>query len=78
MPCGYYAEQAARETMAHAERLAALSPERVIAVDAAAYFSRPGPRLIEGLELLAGILHPGRLAGAGPAGDGDPRVRVLA
>jgi len=30
----------------------------VIALDAAAYFSRPGPRLIEGLELLASILHP--------------------
>jgi iron complex transport system substrate-binding protein len=30
----------------------------VVAVDAAAYFSRPGPRIIEGLELLAHILHP--------------------
>src|SRR4051812_21147000 len=61
MPCGYYAEQAAKETMEHAERLAALSPERVVAVDAAAYFSRPGPRLIDGVELLGYLLHPDRV-----------------
>jgi iron complex transport system substrate-binding protein len=30
----------------------------VVAVNAAAYFSRPGPRVIDGLELLASILHP--------------------
>ena len=34
---------------------------RVVAVDAAAYFSRPGPRLVDGLELLAHILHPDRV-----------------
>jgi iron complex transport system substrate-binding protein len=61
MPCGYYAEQAAKETMDHAERLAALNPERVIAVDAAAYFSRPGPRLVDGVELLAHLFHPDRV-----------------
>jgi iron complex transport system substrate-binding protein len=31
---------------------------RVIAVDAAAYSSRPGPRLVEGVELLGHLLHP--------------------
>ena len=31
---------------------------RVVAVDAAAYFSRPGPRLVDGLELLGHVLHP--------------------
>jgi iron complex transport system substrate-binding protein len=61
MPCGYYAEQAAKETLDHAERLASLSPERVIAVDAAAYFSRPGPRLVDGVELLGYLLHPDRV-----------------
>jgi iron complex transport system substrate-binding protein len=30
----------------------------VVAVDAAAYFSRPGPRLVDGVELLGHILHP--------------------
>ncbi len=57
MPCGYYAEQAAAETMLHRERLAVLGA-RVVAVDAAAYFSRPGPRLVDGIELLGHILHP--------------------
>jgi iron complex transport system substrate-binding protein len=39
----------------------------VCAVNASAYFSRPGPRLIDGLELLAHILHPDRFPEA-PAG----------
>ncbi len=60
MPCGLYAEEAAAETMRHRERLAALGA-RVIAVDAAAYFSRPGPRLVEGVELLGHLLHPDRV-----------------
>ena len=49
-------------------QLAALGAGRVVAVDASAYFSRPGPRLIDGLELLAHVLHPTRLAGAPPDG----------
>jgi iron complex transport system substrate-binding protein len=57
MPCGYYAEQAAAETMRWRRRLSLLGA-RVIAVDAAAYFSRPGPRLVDGVELLAHLLHP--------------------
>ena len=61
MPCGYYAEQAAAETVDHAGRLAALGAERVVAVDAAAYFSRPGPRLVDGVELLGHLLHPDRV-----------------
>jgi iron complex transport system substrate-binding protein len=57
MPCGYYAERAAQETMEQRERLAVLGA-RVVAVDAAAYFSRPGPRLVDGIELLGHLLHP--------------------
>jgi iron complex transport system substrate-binding protein len=57
MPCGLYAEQAAAETMRHSERLQPLGAA-VHAVDAAAYFSRPGPRLVEGVELLGHLLHP--------------------
>jgi iron complex transport system substrate-binding protein len=57
MPCGYYAEQAAAETMRWRRRLALLGA-RVVAVDAAAYFSRPGPRLVDGVELLGHLLHP--------------------
>ena len=58
MPCGYDAEIAHREAEMHRDQLAALGAGEVVAVDAAAYFSRPGPRIIEGLELLAHILHP--------------------
>lgn len=57
MPCGYDAPRAAQEAREHAAVLASLDVP-VYAVDAAAYFSRPGPRLVDGLELLAGILHP--------------------
>lgn len=58
MPCGYYAERAAHEVVEHRAEIAALGAERVVAVDAAAYFSRPGPRLVDGVELLGHILHP--------------------
>jgi iron complex transport system substrate-binding protein len=58
MPCGYDAEIAHREAEMHRDELAALGAGEVVAVDASAYFSRPGPRIIDGLELLAHILHP--------------------
>jgi iron complex transport system substrate-binding protein len=58
MPCGYDADRALEEAEAYADELAELGARRVVAVDAAAYFSRPGPRLVDGLELLAHILHP--------------------
>ncbi|HTU86643.1 MAG TPA: cobalamin-binding protein [Solirubrobacteraceae bacterium] len=58
MPCGYDAEIAHREAEMHRDELAALGAGEAVAVDAAAYFSRPGPRIIEGLELLAHIIHP--------------------
>jgi iron complex transport system substrate-binding protein len=58
MPCGYDAPRALAEATAHADALRAVGAERVVAVDAAAYFSRPGPRLVDGLELMAHILHP--------------------
>ena len=61
MPCGFDAEIAHREAEMHRDQLASLGTDRVIAVDAAAYFSRPGPRIIDGLELLANILHPERV-----------------
>ena len=46
----------------HAGRVNGLGAERVVAVDAAASFSRPGPRLVEGTELLAHLLHPDRVS----------------
>src|ERR687895_38260 len=57
MPCGLDAEQAAAETVRWRRHLDLLGA-RVIAVDAAAYFSRPGPRLVDGVELLGHLLHP--------------------
>jgi len=61
MPCGYDAERALAEAEDHAGELAAVKAARIVAVDAAGFFSRPGPRLVDGLELLAHILHPGRV-----------------
>jgi iron complex transport system substrate-binding protein len=58
MPCGYDAEIAHREAEMHRDQLAALGAGEVMAVDAGAYFSRPGPRIVDGLELLASIIHP--------------------
>ena len=77
MPCGYDTERSAQEAGDHADRLTALGA-RVVAVDAAAYFSRPGPRLVDGVELLAHLLHP-TLVAAPPAGrfiEVDLRVRA--
>jgi iron complex transport system substrate-binding protein len=39
--------------------LSAASGGRVVAVDGSSYFSRPGPRLVDGLEILAWAIHPG-------------------
>jgi iron complex transport system substrate-binding protein len=64
MPCGYDAQRAHAEALAYARELAGLGASRIVAVNASAYFSRPGPRLIDGLELLAQVLHPGCASGA--------------
>jgi len=61
MPCGWDATRARSEVDAHAAEVAALGAERIWTVDAAASFSRPGPRLVEGTELLAHLLHPDRV-----------------
>ena len=52
-PCGFDAQGAAKQ----AATLDLHAP-RVFTVDANAYFARPGPRLIDGIELLADLLHP--------------------
>ncbi len=61
MPCGWDATRARAEVDSHSAELAAIGAERIWTVDAAASFSRPGPRLVEGTELLAHLLHPDRL-----------------
>lgn len=65
MPCGLDCSEASAEASRHAEQLAALGAARVYAVDAAASFSRPGPRLADGVELLAHLLHPDLAAAPG-------------
>jgi iron complex transport system substrate-binding protein len=58
MPCGFDAEIAHREAEMHRDQLAAIGAGEVVAVNAAAHLSQPGPRIVDGLELLAHILHP--------------------
>jgi iron complex transport system substrate-binding protein len=63
MPCGYYLEEAEEEAarvFEHAElrETPAVRNGNVFAVDATSYFSRPGPRIVDGLEILAWALHP--------------------
>ena len=60
--CGYSAQQARDEyvTMSFSEEWSAIPAvrnSRVYALNASGYFSRPGPRLVSGIEALATILH---------------------
>lgn len=58
MPCGWYLEDSRAQALEHRERLDSLGARRVFAVDAASTYSRPGPRLVDGVELLAHFFHP--------------------
>jgi iron complex transport system substrate-binding protein len=81
MPCGLYAEEAAEQALAHRGELEALNVDAIHAVDAASSFSRPGPRLVDGVELLGHVLHPDRVQAPAGLGFRDlsaelcPRVR---
>ena len=63
MPCGYSAEKTRSEWCSFSppdswHALPAMRAKQIFAVDANAYFSRPGPRLAEGVAILAHLLHP--------------------
>jgi len=63
MPCGFSLERTHRELSQLMQqqdqwRLPSNLAEHTFLVDASSYFSRPGPRLIDGIELLAALLHP--------------------
>jgi iron complex transport system substrate-binding protein len=63
MPCGFEIPRTLKElpTLARNEKwksLRAVKNNNVYAVNANAYFSKPGPRTVAGLEILAKILHP--------------------
>jgi iron complex transport system substrate-binding protein len=62
-PCGFDLDRTLTEVVtldlsAHLLGTSARQESRVFAVDANGFFSRPGPRLVEGVELLAFLLHP--------------------
>jgi iron complex transport system substrate-binding protein len=57
MPCGFDLAGAVAQAAALLARPEADGLGRIIAVDANAYFSRPGPRVVEGVELLEQLLH---------------------
>ena len=63
MPCGFSVDRTHRELFELRQqpgqwRLPSDLAQHTFLVDASSYFSRPGPRLIDGIELLAAILHP--------------------
>jgi iron complex transport system substrate-binding protein len=67
MPCGYKLDAARRDADRHAEQLQQIAPRalregRAFVVDASSYFNRSGPRVVEGVEILAALLHPERFA----------------
>jgi iron complex transport system substrate-binding protein len=61
-PCGYRLERA----IEIARTLPRGTGARIVAVDANAYFARPGPRVAEAIELLAHLFHPERFSWEGP------------
>jgi iron complex transport system substrate-binding protein len=79
MPCGFPIAQSQAELptlTAHPDwqRLPAVQAGRVYIVDGNAYFNRPGPRIVESIELLAEMLHPQACAGLAPE---DSYIPVL-
>jgi iron complex transport system substrate-binding protein len=63
MPCGFDMARTRRElaaitSRAEWQRLRAVRERNVFVTDANQYFNRPGPRLVDSLEILAEILHP--------------------
>ena len=69
MPCGFDVRRTVKEATTLRQRegwndLPAVRAHKVFAVHGSAYFSRPGPRLIDGLEILAQLIHPEKIAGS--------------
>lgn len=71
MPCGFHLEDGLEHWRATPRpsswgRLQAVQGQQVVLVDGSAYFSRPGPRVIDGVELLAELFDPVGAAGSAP------------
>ena len=76
MPCGFDVHRTRAELDRLTERrgwndLPAVGGSRVYLTDASAYFNRPGPRLVDGLEILASAIHPEIFRAPLPAGSLD-------
>ncbi len=77
--CGYHIERARRDyellkRFPGFGSIPAVGNGQVYVVNASAYFARPGPRVVDSLEILAGILHPTEFPEFVSRGPDDPRV----
>jgi iron complex transport system substrate-binding protein len=77
--CGYDINRARRDyellrCFPDFDSLPAAHAGEIYLVDASAYFARPGPRIVDSLEILAGILHPREFPEFSSRGPDDPRV----
>ena len=77
--CGYNIDRARRDyellrRFPGFDSVPAVSTGEVYVVNASAYFARPGPRIVDSLEILAGILHPRQFPEFVSRGADDPRV----
>ena len=80
MLCGYTVQRSLEDVPLLSAKpgwddLPAVRNKQIFAVDAGAYTSRSGPRLVQGLEIIAEILHPELFSGGIPA-DGAARVVI--
>ncbi|MDA4134602.1 MAG: cobalamin-binding protein [Thaumarchaeota archaeon] len=82
IPCGFGVERAVADIgllsrLRGWRDLAAVKNGMVFAADGSSYFSRPGPRLVDGLEMLAAMLHPESIVWSAPSSSAlrvPPRV----
>jgi iron complex transport system substrate-binding protein len=77
--CGYDINCARRDyevlrSFPEFDSIPAARDGKIYLVDASAYFARPGPRIVDSLEILAGILHPQEFPEFVSTGSDDPRV----
>jgi iron complex transport system substrate-binding protein len=78
MPCGFSVERTLAEIgvlegIPQLSRVTAFTSGRACVVDGSSYFSRPGPRIVDGVEMLGAIIHPELFPGLPSAG---PWLRV--
>ena len=72
MPCGFNLDRTIQdsESIRHYngwQKLRAIQNHQVFAVNGTAYFNRPGPRIVDGMAILAEIMHPDSVQGMAPA-----------